>query len=523
MHGILRFLVVSGLLGISLSAGCAPPAAETKKPASPAAATATGGLSNREAWDVFYIGNTRVGYGSTTVARQTRDGQPVLLVEGLNHLAVRREGQRTDQEIRYRSIETPDGRLLEFDSETLMGGSSVRTLGRVVGEQLRMETTSQGKTTSTTLPWSNGFGGMYAMEESLLRAPMQPGQQREVSTFVAGINQVARVGLNARQWENVSILGVTQKLLRIDTAMRFPIGPPLTGAVWIDASGETIKTHSEVMNLDSYRVSKAVALDERDASFDMTADLTIRLERPAQGAHSAAAARYRVTLDNGDPSAAFVNCPGQHVKSQGGHVAEITVFGLRPDRPVPADSAAEQPADADDLQPNNFIQSDDKRVVAMAAEAAGSETDPWKVAQALENCVHRIITKKDFSQAFATAAEVAQSREGDCTEHAVLLAALARARGIPARVAIGLVWIESRRAFGYHMWTEVYVQSRWIALDATLAQGGIGGGHLKLAHTNLKGASAYSNFLPVVQVIGHLTIDPVEITPLRATADKPSK
>ena len=41
----------------------------------------------------------------------------------------------------------------------------------------------------------------------------------------------------------------------------------------------------------------------------------------------------------------------------------------------------------------------------------------------------------------ATAAEVARSREGDCTEHAVLLAALARARGIPARVAMGLVYV----------------------------------------------------------------------------------
>ena len=50
------------------------------------------------------------------------------------------------------------------------------------------------------------------------------------------------------------------------------------------------------------------------------------------------------------------------------------------------------------------------------------------------------------------------------------------------------------------MWTEVYIDKRWIPIDGTLALGGIGAGHLEIAHTNLQGASAYSAFLPVVQV-----------------------
>ena len=75
---------------------------------------------------------------------------------------------------------------------------------------------------------------------------------------------------------------------------------------------------------------------------------------------------------------------------------------------------------------------------------------------------------------------MAESREGDCTEHAVLLAALARACGIPARVAIGLVYVDQAGGFGYHMWTEMYLSGHWIPLDATLGQGGIGAAHLKL-------------------------------------------
>ena len=148
--------------------------------------------------------------------------------------------------------------------------------------------------------------------------------------------------------------------------------------------------------------------------------------------------------------------------------------------------------------------------MADAEKAAGGETDPWRVAVALERYVNREVKKKNFTQAFATAAEVAKSREGDCTEHAVFLAALCRARGIPARVAIGLVYMEGAKAFGYHMWTEVYIDKRWIPIDGTLALGGIGAGHLKIAHTNLQGASAYSAFLPVVQVLGRLKIEIID-------------
>ena len=81
----------------------------------------------------------------------------------------------------------------------------------------------------------------------------------------------------------------------------------------------------------------------------------------------------------------------------------------------------------------------------MAQAVAAGESDPWTVACALERHVKTTIRLKNYSTAMATAAEVAQSLEGDCTEHAMLLAALCRARQIPARVAIGLVYYPVRQ------------------------------------------------------------------------------
>ena len=89
----------------------------------------------------------------------------------------------------------------------------------------------------------------------------------------------------------------------------------------------------------------------------------------------------------------------------------------------------------------------------------------------------------------------------------MLLAALCRARGIPARVAIGLVYYEPKQGFAYHMWNEVWIGQQWVPLDATLGQGGIGAAHLKVSDSNLSSASPITALLPVVEVMGQLQLE----------------
>ena len=114
---------------------------------------------------------------------------------------------------------------------------------------------------------------------------------------------------------------------------------------------------------------------------------------------------------------------------------------------------------------------------------------------------------------------MAASREGACTQHAVLLAALARARGIPARVVVGLVYTESHPGFAFHMWDEAWIGDRWIPLDATRGAGGIGAAYLKLADSSLNGQAAYSCFLPVTEVIGQAKIEILEVEYAEKTSD----
>ncbi len=469
-----------------------------------------------DTWDVYFMQGKRIGYAHTQSAVQhnSKSGRELLRIERLDHLAVKREGQTTEQDIRTISIESPQGRLIRFESEMRMGRSPLLTIGRVQGDELVLETTSAGAPgpTTTQTPWPHDAMGPLGTEQTLLRKPMQPNERRTIKMLMIGLNQAVDVEMTARDYEPTAMLNGVYDLLKIDTVTQLPDGQKIAGTVWADRTGNTLKTSSQTLGLESYRVTKAEALDSADtAEFDLLTGTFVKVARPLPDAHHTHQVRYRVHLKDGDPAGVFTTGPGQSVTSIDPHTAEIVVDSIRPgqsdgNRNAPPDAPTEA-----DLHPNTFVQSDDPLIVADAKEAAADLTDPWSVAKALEDYVHRKVRNKNYSQAFASAAEVAKSLEGDCTEHAVFLAALARARGIPARVAIGLVYMKPEQGFGYHMWTEVYIEDRWIPIDGTLALGGIGAGHLKIGQTNLEGASIYSTFLPVVQILGQLDIEVVDV------------
>jgi transglutaminase-like putative cysteine protease len=84
------------------------------------------------------------------------------------------------------------------------------------------------------------------------------------------------------------------------------------------------------------------------------------------------------------------------------------------------------------------------------------------------------IEDKAYKGTFDLASRVAATGTGDCTEHAVLLTALARASGYPARVAVGVVIIETDDnllAFG-HAWGEIHDGTSWQIADATIPENG---------------------------------------------------
>ena len=141
--------------------------------------------------------------------------------------------------------------------------------------------------------------------------------------------------------------------------------------------------------------------------------------------------------------------------------------------------------------------------------------DPLEKAEALRRRVHRHISSKGLQTAFASASETAKTRTGDCSEHAVLLAAMCRAVEIPARVAMGLVYVDRFAGvsdiFGWHMWTQALVDGAWVDLDATLPVR-YHAGHVLTSTSSLADETGSAGLMSILTVMGNLEIEVVEVS-----------
>lgn len=460
-----------------------------------------------ETWMACFIKGSKIGY-MHSIARF--DEQTELWhFEYDDMLTLKRFGDVAVMRTRLSSVETAEGGLVKFTSEVNAGTAPTVTKGRVQDGKLVLQTTTAGKTTESSIDWDSRWGGFFADKLLMRRAAMKPGDRRQLTALLPVVNQPGKIDLQAEAFEATKLLDETKQLLKVNMTTQF--GPAsLKSVVWVDDQGNEWKMRDLQLGMEAFRTSREVAIDEsQPVDFDFGASTIVRVDRRLDDPHATRRVVYRARLQDGEAATIFAEGPSQRVRQLADGVAEVEVRAIRPDDSAPGPDA-DSPTAAD-RQASNMIQCDDRRVVGMANHVAPGETDPWAVACALEKLVQQKIQLKNYSTAMASAAEVAKSLEGDCTEHAVLLAALCRARDLPARVVIGLVYYGAEQAFAYHMWTEAWIKDRWIPLDGTLGRGGIGAAHLKLSHSSMAGPSALAEMLPVLQALGRLELEIAEV------------
>ncbi|MGD0900463.1 MAG: hypothetical protein ABR915_21735, partial [Thermoguttaceae bacterium] len=259
-------------------------------------------LTERDTWDVCRVRGVRAGYFHTTITQDTEDGSPVVKVEQVLHLDLKRLGQPIVQEIRLTDTETPEGKLISSECEmrdVRLGRSFQRTTARVRGDRLEVEVATMGKRKTESLDWSAKNGGMLGDATSLLRRPMKPGEHRVLTHFGAD-NQMIETDLTAQQEEHTDLLGGRFRLLRIDQVDRLPKGQSIRGTIWTDPSGEVVKLWNDLMKMEAFRTPKEVALAETPlAKLDLGEDTLVRLNRPLPQGHDTRQARYLVRLKEG--------------------------------------------------------------------------------------------------------------------------------------------------------------------------------------------------------------------------------
>ncbi len=153
------------------------------------------------------------------------------------------------------------------------------------------------------------------------------------------------------------------------------------------------------------------------------------------------------------------------------------------------------------LEPEPLIQSDDPRIIRRAREITARRTSwsqsPKDVARQLTTSVYNMLDKR-ITFSVPNAVQVLETLQGDCNEHTVLYVAFARALGLPARTAVGLVYLNG--SFFYHAWPEVWL-GQWVAVDPTFGQYPADAAHIRFVIGGL------AQQVEIVRLIGNLDIE----------------
>jgi transglutaminase-like putative cysteine protease len=462
-----------------------------------------------ESWQVIYLGGQRVGYARILVDPRTNNGETTVHTTMETRMFLKRFGQQLQISTVIDSEESVAGDLRKFTFRMANPPAmTTKTSGIVADGKLSLITEINGVSKTSSQPWQAGIKSPTYQDRLLRANPLKAGETKEVQAFFPEMGKPGTLRFSAYDNESVKLLdGQTAELQKVQVSNSLIPGVNTTG--WVNARGDTMKSSTSILGTEmvTYTVPKEEALKKLTvAELDLGVSTLVRV-RDIPNPYATKSAVYRVRIPDEDPSKVIPSGDTQTVKKVSDHVAEITVTAI----PLPTSATVGKAAD-EFTQPTRYLQSDDARVQQHAAEAAGTLTDPAAIARAMEKYVQQRLNKKNFSTALASAAEVAQNLEGDCTEHAVLLAAMLRAKGIPSRVAVGLVYINNPSAFGGHMWTEALLDGKWIPLDATLGRGGIGATHIKLGDATFaeEAAAPLAAFTSLVTVIGKLQIEVVK-------------
>jgi len=489
-------------------------------------------------WAEIYMTGAKVGYAHTTM---NRDGE-FITTGSTFHMVLGRAEQPVKIGMVQNSTETLAGVPVTFGSEMDVSVMKSATKGTVKDGKVTIVTSQYGMDQTQTFDFPTGaLMSWGAFRESLLRG-FKPGTKYTLQTYApdlrldGSVSAVTTIG----DWEELRLRDEVTRGQKVTVTIESPVGS-FEMVSWIDSDGEPLKAKVPVPGMGDIEM---VTTDEATALRDFVPPEFFNTSAiPAKRKIDRAAARwikYRLTakaagVELGD----FPTTEMQTVAAKTDKSVELVVSRVshklrsestpspfqgqgRGEGHTPSPSKREgrgegqnDPSMSEYLDGNLMMNTADPKLIELAKQAAGGEKEPFALADKLRRFVTEYVETKSLNIGFATASEVARTKEGDCSEHGVLLAALGRLNGLPSRVAVGLAYVpvfgKQEDIFGYHLWTQFFIDGRWIDVDAALRETDCSPARIAFAVSSLKNAGLADLSLPLITKLGGIDLDILEI------------
>ncbi len=422
-------------------------------------------VSERDTWMNIFQNDRKIGYSHSRFSAETTGYQLTETV----HMRINTMGMIQNISLNTESRLNPDFTLQALDFEISSGRFSFTVQGALDGNTLQLTTESAGARRRLDIAVKDKLYLMNSVMDAVAATDLRSGDKYAFNIFdPASMGQVPVI-VDVIGPESVDVGGANQSATKV--ALHFK---GVSQLAWIGNSGDIIKEKG-LLGISLIKTDRKDALD----------GLAIR---PSQDLTEIASVAANIRLENVDAldvlKIKIEGIPFKNLQLHGGRqtfdgqiltVKKEALSHLVPELKVENLAALEQIF----LKPDAFIQSDHQKIKDLAREILRDDPDASPLARArkLVAWVNTHIEKRPVLS-LPDALSTLKNRVGDCNEHAVLLAALGRAAGIPTRIEAGLVYLKDR--FYYHAWNLMYL-GQWITADSVFGQLPADVSHLRFA------------------------------------------
>jgi transglutaminase-like putative cysteine protease len=491
-------LVVALLLAL---AGCR----KAKAPSGPPAAS--------EEWFAIQMHGVAIGHRQVKREPVAEDGRALVKVTVTDTVEIDRGADVARSTAELTAVEGPDGELVRFQGGCGGGGDAERVSGVVRRPYLVVDQETGEITRRQRALWPAAARGLFYRDRALAgAAPLKEGDGPSYFAPAWELNVFTAVShrLDVKKKEKVRLPGEERELFRVEEVVTVPnpdaLGQSSRPGVdrkvelhlvhWADERGQVARTRVETTQTEYLRTTKERAQKKEPfLRHDAIHDLAVPVTGPGlRDSTKLPGVMLRVTGTQGRLDGVFRG-PHQKVKAIDANTLELTVLAghaltRAPGKvPMPLFTLPGTGPNPEDSSSGPYIQSGHPLIQQMAQQAVAGSYSPLDRAVRLERHVHNLLRSgTTYARLGGTAVDVARRPEGSCLQHAILLTALARAAGLPARVAFGLAYLPGGQVFAYHAWCKVWVSGGrggiWLPLDSTVGLGGAPATNLEVLDTS---------------------------------------
>ena len=410
------------------------------------------GLAERDTWMKILQHDRKIGFSRSVLSKET-DGYKM---QEYVFMRVNTMGMIQDVILKTEGHLNPDLTLRAFDFEISSGKFVFRANGEVNGKTLSIYTRDSGAQHKIDVPVKNKPYLAAGIADAAFSGGVNPGDVFTLDIFDPATMGQAPVLVKVGEKEEIITGG--EKTTAIKMLLTFK---GTTQYLWVGNNGEILREKG-ILGMSLEKTTKEDALNglSLQASEDLTKIASVQsnvvIDDPGKLSF------MKVRIEGVEASSLKIISDRQTFKNGILTITKESLLDL-PENPYKEKSKITW---LHFLKPTQFIQSDNNKIINIAAKTTDPADSPLVKVQKIMKWINANIEKRPVIS-LPDAISTVENKAGDCNEHAVLMAALSRAAGIPAKIESGLVYLNGR--FYYHAWNLLYL-GRWVTVDPLFGQ-----------------------------------------------------